>query len=214
MKWIVFTIMIGLLGCQEGESAAPVSVATNAPQVTQAPTAQAAPKRIVFIGDSITARWPTAAFFRKTVNSGIGGQTSCEMKDRFYEDVLIYSPTVVVIQAGLNDLSYLASPSTDCIFEMVKQAQHIGARVIVGTLLPYDDWPSTRWIKDVDQGIQALNRFNEELKRGASTYGYTVADYYPLFLKNGRPDLSYYIDTCHPTMDAYEIMAMVLQPLL
>lgn len=209
MKYVIL-MCAALYGCGGSESPAP------APQVANVQPQQQniAPKRIVFIGDSITARWPTAAYFRKTVDSGIGGQTSCEMRDRFDDDVIAFAPTTVVIHAGINDLSYLQNPSTQCILDMVVRAQQIGAKVIVGTVLPYEDWPNTRWIKDVTQGDEAIKAFNADLKAAATTYGFALVDYYPLFLKDGRQDANLFIDTVHPSPEGYDLMGKALGPML
>lgn len=146
---------------------------------------------------------------RKTINSGVGGDTTCQARDRFYDDVLVYSPTHVIIQAGINDLNKLGHASTDCVFDMVVQAQRIGAHVIVGTLLPFDDFGSVSscYIKDVSQGRQAIRDYNAQIKSGAAVYGYKVVDYYPHFLNSdGSQNAGYFIDNVHPNPAAYQRM--------
>lgn len=43
----------------------------------------------------------------KTVNAGVGGDTSTKMLARFDKDVLAHTPRVVLIMAGMNDAAYV-----------------------------------------------------------------------------------------------------------
>jgi lysophospholipase L1-like esterase len=72
-------------------------------------------KKIVCHGDSLTEApdlainytWPILVERRlnlKTINSGIGGDTSGGLLGRFYADVVRHQPDLVVILGGTNDL--------------------------------------------------------------------------------------------------------------
>ena len=67
------------------------------------------PKRVVFIGNSITEGWVNQHpdFFKQNgyVGRGIGGQTSYQILLRFREDVINLLPEVVVINAATNDIA-------------------------------------------------------------------------------------------------------------
>lgn len=79
--------------------------------------AQAAPLRIVTFGDSTTAsRGPLVVYADRmrtsllcnemgveVTNAGVGGNTTADAKRRLTEDVLNKSPSLVVVQFGIND---------------------------------------------------------------------------------------------------------------
>src|SRR5581483_10579152 len=72
------------------------------------------PKRVVFMGDSITDLWDIAESFpgKPYVNRGIGGQTTPQMLVRMYPDVIVLKPAAVVILAGTNDIARNTGPET------------------------------------------------------------------------------------------------------
>ena len=59
------------------------------------------PKRVVFMGDSITDFWHLADFFpgKPYVNRGISGQVTSQMLSRMYQDVIDLKPAAVIILA-------------------------------------------------------------------------------------------------------------------
>ena len=67
------------------------------------------PKRIVFMGDSITEFWKinNPDFFNSNnfIDRGISGQTTPQMLLRFRQDVIELKPNAVVILAGINDIA-------------------------------------------------------------------------------------------------------------
>src|SRR5689334_13689996 len=97
--------------------------------------------RVVFLGDQITEEW--AVFFpgKPYLNRGIRGQTSPQMLVRFRQDVIVLKPKVVVIQAGLNDLTGATGPATDetigeNLMSMAELAQLHGIRVVLASVTP------------------------------------------------------------------------------
>lgn len=106
------------------------------------------PKRVVFIGDSITDYWRLADSFPGLpyVNRGIAGQTTSQMVVRMYPDVVALKPAAVVILAGTNDISRATGAVTAEMVEfnlmaMTQLAQANGIRVVLGSILPTDDTP-------------------------------------------------------------------------
>ena len=98
-------------------------------------------ERVVFIGDSITARWDLHDFFDDNfINKGIKGQTAEQIAARFQSDVIDLKPDSVVILAGTNDV--LADGDLtlahDSITQMVKLASANGIRPIVCTIPPIE----------------------------------------------------------------------------
>jgi lysophospholipase L1-like esterase/energy-converting hydrogenase Eha subunit B len=97
----------------------------------------------VALGDSITAAdvdqanniagnaWPTYmslasnGAIRLVRNSGIGGNKTFQMRDRFAADVAAYNPSTVIIATGTNDVSATANtlPELEAIIKMAQAAK-------------------------------------------------------------------------------------------
>lgn len=145
--------------------------------------------RVVFMGDDATEKWPLAKAFpgKPYVNRGISGQNSAQMLVRFRQDVVGLRPSVVVLQAGSNDLARMLGPGTrgtfgDNIMSMTELAQTHGIRVVLASILPvcdcFDDQTSLR-------SPVRLNDWNEWLQEYAKTSGSVYLDYYTS-LADGR----------------------------
>ena len=103
---------------------------------------------VVFMGDSITEVWLRdhgSSFFTPNsyLGKGISGQTTAQMLQRFRKDVLNFSPRVVVILAGVNDIAqnkgYVAYEEiVQTIMRMGEVAQENGIKVAVVSVLPTD----------------------------------------------------------------------------
>jgi lysophospholipase L1-like esterase len=109
------------------------------------------PKRVVFMGDSITDIWNLGESFKDKpyVNRGIGGQTTPQMLVRMYPDVIELKPAAMVLLAGTNDIAGNTGPTTaemieENIMAMTELAQHHGIKVILCSLLPTSDYPFMR----------------------------------------------------------------------
>lgn len=63
------------------------------------------PKRVVFMGDSITDFWRLDQYFpaKPHVNRGIGGQTTPQMLVRMYPDVIELKPAAMIVPARTNE---------------------------------------------------------------------------------------------------------------
>lgn len=193
--------------CDDGDAPAPVAVA-----VADAPN-------IVFFGDSITAAWKTwghlNTYLPNEINAGVSGNTTPMMLARIQSDVLDRHPAIVILLGGTNDLAdgYAnvngahSYPDEGTLFKIIELCEAAGAQVIVGTVPPLPpqyggvDWP-VQW--------------NQAIKDGAAEYGYTVVDYYPLFLDpSGAQDPKEYIpDLVHPSVTGFQRMWSVLWPAL
>ena len=96
------------------------------------------PKRVVFMGDSITDFWRLDQYFpgKPYVNRGIGGQTTPQMLVRMYPDVIDLKPAAMIVLAGTNDIARNTGPMTaelieENIMAMTELAQHHGIKVIL-----------------------------------------------------------------------------------
>lgn len=106
------------------------------------------PKRVVFMGDSITDFWRLDEYFpnQPYVNRGIGGQTTAQMLVRMYPDVIALHPGAMVLLAGTNDIARNTGPNTaemieENIMAMTELAQQHGMKVILCSITPVSDYP-------------------------------------------------------------------------
>jgi lysophospholipase L1-like esterase len=106
------------------------------------------PKRVVFMGDSITDGWRLAEYFpdKPYVNRGISGQTTPQMLARMYADVIDLKPAAMVVLAGTNDIAHNTGPETAVMIEenlmaMTELAQVHGIKVILCSVTPISDYP-------------------------------------------------------------------------
>jgi lysophospholipase L1-like esterase len=106
------------------------------------------PKRVVFMGDSITDGWRLTDYFpdKPYVNRGISGQTTPQMVVRMYPDVVDLKPAAVVILAGTNDIARNTGPETAEIIEdnfmaMTDIARSNGIKVVLCSVMPVSDYP-------------------------------------------------------------------------
>ena len=109
------------------------------------------PRRVVFLGDSITDFWRLNEYFpgRAYVNRGIGGQTTPQMLVRMYPDVIDLKPAAMVLLAGTNDIARNTGPMTaemieENIMAIAELAQHHGIKVVLCSVLPVSDYPFLR----------------------------------------------------------------------
>jgi lysophospholipase L1-like esterase len=106
------------------------------------------PKRVVFMGDSITDFWRLDQYFpgKPYVNRGIGGQTTPQMLVRMYPDVIDLKPAAMIVLAGTNDIARNTGPMTaeliqENIMAMTELAQLHGIKVILCSVMPVSDYP-------------------------------------------------------------------------
>jgi hypothetical protein len=106
------------------------------------------PRRVIFMGDSITIGWNLAAYFpgKPYVNRGISGQTTPQMLVRMYPDVIDLQPATMVVLAATNDVAHNTGPETAEMIEenlmaMTELAQAHGIKVILCSVTPVSDYP-------------------------------------------------------------------------
>lgn len=171
-------------------------------------------KRVVFMGNSITEGWVGTHpdFFKSNgyIGRGISGQTSYQFLVRFREDVINLSPTLVVINAGTNDVAentgaYNGDNTFGNIVSMVELARANRIKVILTSTLPAAGFGWNASVTDAPQKIQALNaRIEAYAKANKIPY----VDYYAKMVSgdNKALDSRFTKDGVHPTADGYVIM--------
>ncbi|MEZ4857666.1 MAG: SGNH/GDSL hydrolase family protein [Flavobacteriaceae bacterium] len=176
--------------------------------------------RVVFIGNSITEGWrnDSLSLFKNPsfINRGIGGQTTSQMKIRFWQDVIKLNPKVVVILAGINDIAQNTGPIAlseiaKNIEEMTQLAKAHRIKVVVCSVLPANYFPWRPQILTSEKVI-ALNAM---LKSLAIKQDVTYLDYYT-FMVNDTKGMKeeYTYDGVHCTLEGYRKMETILLPCL
>ena len=185
------------------------------------------PKRVVFMGDSITDGWRLAEAFpnKPYVNRGISGQTTAQMLVRMYPDVIALKPAAMVVLAGTNDIARNNGPQTlemiqQNIMAMTELAQGHGIKVLLCALTPISDnaVPAAGRAGGAPPRKQSVQRppadilkLNAWLKDYASKNNATYVDYYAATVDaNGEFKSGFTNDGLHPNAQGYTLMVPVI----
>jgi len=195
------------------------------------------PKRVVFMGDSITDLWRLEEYFpgKPYVNRGIGGQTTPQMLVRMYPDVIDLKPAVMVVLAGTNDIARNTGPMTsemiqENIMAMTELAQHHGIKVILCSVLPVSDYPFLKQqsapaatapagpgagaprAKMTDGRPPAdILKLNAWMKDYAERTNAIYVDYFKAVVdEKGWLKDGYSADGLHPNGEGYKVMAPIV----
>jgi lysophospholipase L1-like esterase len=175
------------------------------------------PKRVVFMGDSITIGWNLNQYFpgKPYVNRGISGQTTPQMLVRMFPDVIDLKPAAVLIYAGTNDISRNTGPETLTMIEenfqaMTELAQAHGIKAILCSITPIADYGPTR----MSEGRPPADilKINAWLKEYAARAHAIYADYFSAVVDDKgmlKPGISR--DGLHPNADGYKLMVPVAE---
>jgi len=141
--------------------------------------------RVVFIGDSRTAQWPTGGLFQELggVNAGIGGETTSQIASRFDADTA--GAQVVVLNAGTNDVLLSMDPKValNNIKAMLLSAKRRGVPIALCLLQPIDDqlWDTTQGSTKTDYQ-RKVRKLNDSLVKLAHKYHAAILDLYTPFI--------------------------------
>jgi len=169
------------------------------------------PRRVVFMGDSITEGWALQPFIKDNPNfvgRGISGQTAPQMLVRFRSDVIALKPAVVHIMAGTNDIARNTGSEAPAEIEgyissMVELAlaNHIG--VVLASIPPAKDY---YWHPGLEPASQ-IRALNDWLREYAAHRGLVYIDYWSvLATTDGAMKPEYTADGVHPNAAGYEAM--------
>lgn len=158
--------------------------------------------RALFAGDSITANWSQATANR---NTGMPGNGSSIIGQRFAAEIAAGTPRYVHILAGTNDDLRTPQMTLDNIGSMIDMARARTIPVIVGTLPPLD-------LRLFPELAPRIAPFNQMLIPYAKGKGAFVADYYSaMILPTGLQNGALFMDGIHPNDAGYAVMDSVLR---
>jgi lysophospholipase L1-like esterase len=173
--------------------------------------------RVIFLGDSITETWRLNEYFtgRDFINRGIGDQTTLQMIARFRQDVAALNPTVVVIEAGTNDIARGIAPNQiqDNLALMGDLAKAHGIKPVFASILPVSDYH-----KDADPQYEmtrtrppaTIQLINRGIRDYCQREGFVYLDYYAAMVDPAgqmQADLS--DDGLHPNAKGYRVMSPI-----
>lgn len=178
---------------------------------------------VVFIGDSIVAKWNLESSFpgKAYVNRGIGWQTTSQVVLRMHQDVVDLHPRAVVIEAGTNDITgifgEISTAETQSNYRAIYEiASSNGIQVLFASVLPVNEYSKEAKSLHVlslhpPDKIKALNQW---LRGFCSEHGLGFLDYYAAMVDERgflRSDLS--DDGVHPNIRGYSVMSKMINEL-
>lgn len=184
--------------------------------------------KIVFFGDSRVQNWvPLPEIDNTTViNAGINGETTTEMRRRFDHDVLRHQPDIVVIQAGVNDLTAAVTKGvknpTQLTNDMHSNMQYYinalkkqNIKLVVTSIFPHSTYSLPKKLFWHNSLSADIDNSNQVIEGFASDSGVTYLNLSDVFYKDELTlDSSLFIDTLHINTDAYGQINRVLDALL
>ncbi len=180
---------------------------------------------LLFFGDSRALMWsePDSLAGFRVVNRGIGYQTTAQILMRVDSDVAPLHPSVVVLEAGVNDLKSIAQfPArrgeiiADCesnLERIVNALRRTGATVVVVSIFDIGHvsvWKRPFWSDEVSAAVREVNAFLPRLVGP----GVLLFDAAPALGGPGRIDREYQLDYLHLDPAGYRALDAKLVPLL
>ncbi|MGH9203003.1 MAG: GDSL-type esterase/lipase family protein, partial [Vicinamibacterales bacterium] len=168
---------------------------------------------IVFVGSSTIRRWDLASSFPdlKAINRGFGGS---EMADatRYVDRIVIpYSPRLVVVYSGDNDIGATTSEQIAISFERFVRAVHARlpqTRIVVIGIKP----SPLRWAQ-IDR-MRMANAMIRAFCERDDRVAFVDVDQ-PMLGWDEKPRRELYVeDGLHLTPPGYQVLATLLRPFL
>jgi len=198
------------------------------------------PKRVVFLGDSITEAWRLDQFFpgKPYVNRGIGSQTTPMMLVRTFPDVIDLHPAAVIILAGTNDIAQNTGPETLTMVEenlmaITELAERHGIKVILCSVMPVSDYTlapprrgfmagtslgpnppalAARQIRTIQRPPAQILALDAWMKTYAASAGAIYADYFSAVVDDkGMFREGYSDDGLHPNAKGFALITPVAE---
>jgi lysophospholipase L1-like esterase len=172
---------------------------------------------VMFAGDSITNFWSRTPEFSAHgwTNAGVNGRVCGKVEQRFLLNLIAHRPKTVHLLCGSNDAQLGSDiPSAErSIDRMVKQAQWMGAKVVLGAPPPVRfNMAISSMASDTNARIVQLDTW---IRSYGAQNGIPVVDYYAVMKdSDGQIVLAYTKDGLHPSADGYRMMDAALSEIL
>ena len=150
------------------------------------------------------------------INRGIGGQTTGQIKIRFWQDVIKLQATKVIILGGINDIAQNQGfvpiiETAQNIKDMSEMTMDQGIDVIICSLLPSNYIPWRPSLKPADAVIE----LNNLLQGYAIQNDLKYVDYYSEMVNEDQGMIeAYTYDGVHCTLEGYKVMERIITPIL
>jgi len=177
-------------------------------------TAPPAAGEVLFVGSSSIEGWDLSRYFPdlKTINRGISGSGLDDAVRLFDRLVAPYSPRVVVVYAGDNDIAAGEAPE-QVATEFQQLVGHIHARLPHTRIIFIGLKPSIRRWEQVEQ-MRAANALIRNYSAHDDLVAYIDVDRAMLGTdEKPRPDL-FVSDGLHLNADGYQLWSSMVRPLL
>jgi len=181
----------------------------------------AKPDGIVFIGDSLTQRYPLSDFYPNMpiYNRGIDGDTTLGVLKRLDVSVFDLKPAVVVLQIGTNDLQVAELPleaTVENIQKIIKKIHHIlpHSTILLVSLFPVNETPD-KLIEKIVVGPRQnkdLQWINHHIK-GIKNVQY-VDVYSSLLDASGNLEMRFTKEGLHLSLNGYAQVTDIIKPVL
>lgn len=166
---------------------------------------------VVFLGDSITAKWNLAQAFPdlKTANRGISGDTTRGMLVRLQDNVLDLQPKAVVFMGGINDLTQSPTGTPEIIAANVRSIlERIRKDTPSTPVLVCETLPSH------SASLETLTAVNQAVDKVVAEFpnAHRVKTYGAFLKSDGTLNADLFLDGTHPTPAGYAVWHEILAP--
>lgn len=155
----------------------------------------------VFLGDSITERYPVTELFnnKPIIKSGISGYETKDILDNLNDLVYIYNPTKVFILIGTNDLKYKDSDYNIVYENIIKIIENIKEKrkltnIYLESILPVNNsFEAAGFRNNI-----TISKLNNKLNKYCNKNNITYINIYDMLLdKDNNLDVMYTDDGLH-----------------
>lgn len=166
---------------------------------------------VVFLGDSITAKWKLDDAFPdvKVANRGISGDTTRGMLCRMQDTVLNVHPKAIVLMGGINDFTQQPKGTAEIIAANVRSMlEQIRAASSNTPVLVCEILPSKLATAET---LSSTNAAVDKVLEGFPN-AHRVKTYGAFLNADGTQNNSLFLDGTHPNPAGYVVWQNILQP--
>lgn len=171
-------------------------------------------KKVVFMGDSITAGFKRLADYENIINMGVGGYKTTELIP-LVKELRLHQPEVVVLLIGINDFlcnkrfyehgyTIPFHKTYDVLLEMIS-TNLPKAKLYLISILPLTTKETGMLnAENVQNYNQEINHLNDFIKNKSKAYKATYLNLYSEFLNEGYLDRTLTLDGIHLNEKGYD----------